>query len=59
MATFYADDEFTLVNTIKIEIPDGEIPTKEDIEDAMCYVDSVVDQWSSDPIYHKPELIED
>ena len=43
----------------KIEMPDGEIPTKEDIEDAMCYVDSVIDQWSSDPIYHEPELIED
>lgn len=59
MATFYAEVEFTLINTIKIEMPDGEIPTQEDIEDAMCYVDNVVDHWSSDPIYHEPELQEE
>ena len=50
MATFYAEVEFTLINTIKIEMPDGEIPTQEDIEDAMCYVDigdNNFDRWAN------------
>lgn len=48
MATYYAEIEHVTLITVRIEMPDGHIPTIDDAIDASTYVDNVIDDWTSD-----------